>query len=131
PTGHDGDFVYGTIPGHQIRIGGPFATFMHHHTAIFGVTGSGKTELAFDLIRYAVSYGIKVVCIDLTARYEKRLKDLKLANLSISAALSDELGKKLFEVETGKYGAGDEKKALKTFSDKLRADVEKVVREFL
>jgi len=127
----DGDFVFGTIPGTAIQVGGPFTRVMDHHTAILGVTGAGKTELAFDLIRHSVQNGLKVLCIDLTARYEQHLADLPKQNLSIDAALADELGTKLFEVETGTYGAGNEKKALKTFSEKLRADVSKKVEEFL
>jgi len=127
----DGDFIYGRIPGTQIKVGGPFSDFLDYHTAILGVTGSGKTELAFDLIRYVLTKDAKVLCIDLTARYEERLKDLNHKNLSISEALSAELGKKLFDAETGAYGAGNEKKALKEFSDKLRDDVTKKLQEFL
>lgn len=50
----ENDFVYGLLPGTKIKIGGPFANFVDHHTALLGVTGSGKTELAFDIIRYAM-----------------------------------------------------------------------------
>jgi hypothetical protein len=130
-TVHEGDFVFGRVPGTQIRIGGPFSEFMDYHTAILGVTGSGKTELAFDLIRYSLNSGIKVVCIDLTARYQNRLKDLNSLNLSISSKLSDELSQKLFEAETGPYGAGKEKQALKQFAEQLREDVSKRLSDFL
>jgi DNA helicase HerA-like ATPase len=41
------------------------------------------------------------------------------------------LSKKLFEAETGAYGAGKEKQALKTFADKLRDDVSKQLEAFL
>jgi len=40
----EGDFVYGSIPGTKLDVSGPFAKNMDHHTAILGVTGSGKTE---------------------------------------------------------------------------------------
>ena len=96
---------------------------MDHHTAILGVTGTGKTELAFDLMRHALTHACKVICIDLTARYRERIDDLKPVDLSISAALAEDLGKKLFDAETGAYGAGQEKKALKLFADKLRTDM--------
>lgn len=126
-----GDFVYGTLPGTRIEIGGPFADVMDHHTAILGVTGTGKTELAFDLIRHVLQAGHRVVCIDLTARYRDRVSDLSPRDLSISPALAEELSKKLFEAETGAYGAGKEKQALKAFSDKLRQDVNQQLTEFL
>jgi DNA helicase HerA-like ATPase len=45
--------------------------------------------------------------------------------------LSKELGDKLFEVETGQYGAKAEKQALKGFSDELRAEVTEALTSFL
>ncbi len=127
----DRDFRYGVVPGTAISVIGPFADLMSYHTAILGVTGSGKTELAYALIRYALQHDTKVICIDLTAQYHDRLSDLKPVDLSITPQLSEELGKKLFEVETGQYGAGAEKKALKQFSDKLRSDIESALTNFL
>ena len=125
------DFKYGNVPGTSVSVTGAFADMLEYHTAIMGVTGAGKTELAFDLLRYALAHETKVICIDLTAKYEGRLTDLKPHNLSISAELSAELGQKLFDVETGTYGAPAEKKALKQLSDKLRADVAKNLADFL
>lgn len=52
-------------------------------------------------------------------------------DLSITAALADDLGKKLFDAETGAYGAGQERKALKLFADKLRTDVSGQLKAFL
>jgi hypothetical protein len=129
--GKDGDFLYGLVPRTAIKVVGPLMDVIDSHTAILGVTGSGKTELAFDIIRKATEAGIKVVCIDLTSQYAGRLANLNPSNLSISAQLSKELGQKLMDVETGQYNAGAEKKALKTFSDKLRADVSETVQGFL
>ncbi len=104
---------------------------MDFHTAILGVTGSGKTELAFDLIRHSITHGLKVLCIDLTARYEGRLTDLQPVNLSISAKNSQDLGDRLFAVETGTYGAGTEKKALSELRSALHKDVSGKLAEFL
>jgi hypothetical protein len=127
----EGDFVYGTLPGTQIEVGGPFIQFVDHHTAILGVTGSGKTELAFDMLRHTVGKGLKVVCIDLTAKYEARLADLKPTNLSLTRELSAELGGKLFDAETGQYGAGREKKALRQFAANIRDDISNSIENFL
>jgi uncharacterized protein len=104
---------------------------MEYHTAILGVTGSGKTELAFDLLRHAVKHETKVICIDLTSRYEGRLADLKPRNLSISAELSKQLGEKLLATETGEYGAPKEKKALSEFAGALRHDIMEHLSQFL
>src|SRR5206468_636490 len=91
------DFKFGNVPGTSISVTGPFADVLEYHTAILGVTGSGKTELAFDLLRYAIDHDTKVICIDLTARYQGRLTDLNPFNLSISARLAGELGEKLLD----------------------------------
>jgi len=126
-----GDFCFGKIPGSEVKVGGPFLASLDHHTAILGVTGSGKTELALDLIRHTVEGGTKVICIDLTNRYHGRLSELRPKNLSISEELSKELGEKLFEVEVGTYGAGNEKKALKQFADRLRVQINESLQRFL
>ena len=126
-----GDFSLGVIPNSEVEVGGDFAREYNHHTAILGATGSGKTELAFDLVRHALANGVFVVCIDLTAQYEPRLGDLSPVDLSISADTASELGSKLFDVETGQYGAGREKKALEEFAERLRSETSDGVREFL
>lgn len=127
----ESDFVYGMIPGTQIRVSGNVAEAIDHHIALLGVTGSGKTEMAFDLIRHAVRQGAKVLCIDLTARYAARLADLRPETLSLPAATSQELGQLLFDAETGAYGGGNEKRVLKTFTDRLRGDITQSVSAFL
>jgi hypothetical protein len=131
PAIKQGDFELGVIPNSKIRVGGNFTTDYNYHTALLGVTGAGKTELAFDMIRHALDDGIKVICIDLTAQYAERLQDLSPSDLSINAATSAELSKKLFDIETTAYGAPDEKKALSGFADKLRTDIAARVKAFL
>jgi hypothetical protein len=125
------DFIYGTVPGTKIDVIGQFADMLEYHTAILGVTGSGKTELAFDLLRYALGQNTKVICIDLTARYKDRLSDQAPYDLSISSELSVKLGEKLYDVETGEYSAAKEKKALKEFADRLRAEIVSNLTSFL
>ncbi len=125
------DFQFGNLPKSNIPVVGDFVGNFNFHTAVLGVTGSGKTEFAFDLIRHSVSSGIKVICIDLTSQYKGRLADLNPTDLSIQEQTSIELSQKLFDVETGTYGAPNEKKALQAFSNKLRADVDAELRAFM
>lgn len=127
----DGDFTLGTVPKSCISVGGNLADRYNYHTALLGVTGSGKTELAFDMIRHALQKGIRVVCIDLTAQYQDRLGDLNLTDLSISEETAEKLGQKLFDVETGTFGAPGEKKALGAFADTLREQIGISVEEFM
>ena len=127
----EGDFVLGSVPHTDIGVGGNFADGYDHHTAILGVTGSGKTELTFDLIRHATKNGLKVVCIDLTSQYGRRLEDLGPYDLSIEEETARDLEAKLFDVETGAYGAGNEKKALKNFADPVRKQVKDAIAKFM
>lgn len=125
------DFQFGKLPKSNIPIVGDFVGNFNFHTAVLGVTGSGKTEFAFDLIRHSVSSGLKVICIDLTSQYKGRLSDLNPTDLSIQEQTSIDLSQKLFDVETGTYGAPNEKKALQEFSNKLRSDVDAELRKFM
>ena len=125
------DFQFGKLPKSNIPIVGDFVGNFNFHTAVLGVTGSGKTEFAFDLIRHSVSSGLKVICIDLTSQYKGRLSDLNPTDLSIQEQTSIDLSQKLFDVETGTYGAPNEKKALQEFSNKLKSDVDIELRKFM
>lgn len=124
-------FTLGNVPGTTIAVTGDFLGQLETHTAILGMTGSGKTELAFDLVRHAAQNGVKVLCLDLTSQYAPRLADLAPTELSISDDKATQLGEKLFDVETGSYGAGAEKKILARFADAIRDEVDDRLRKFL
>jgi uncharacterized protein len=125
------EFVIGLVPNSKIEIGASLSDMTEYHTAILGVTGTGKTELAFDIIRFALSRGFKVLCVDLTGEYEQRLTDLGPSMLGLAEADAKELSDKLFDVEAGKYGAGDEKRALKEAVDVLYPKVVTQTEDFL
>lgn len=123
--------LLGRVPGTGHWLSGDFVGQLESHTAILGTTGSGKTELAFDMIRHALKNGVKVVCIDLTSQYSPRLADLMPAQLTISDQQARDLGQKLFDVETGTYGAPNEKRVLNEFATVVRGEVETSLRAFL
>lgn len=50
------------------------------HSAILGVTGSGKSFLGFYLIEKCAEAGIKVICLDITGDYKRFLHDAVLIN---------------------------------------------------
>ncbi|QNE37310.1 ATP-binding protein [Leifsonia shinshuensis] len=126
----EGLFPLGDVPGTGVTLYGNFIDQMESHTAILGATGTGKTEFAFDLIRYSVANGVKVICLDLTSQYAPRLADLAPIELSIPGAKATELGEKLFAAETGAYGAGAEKKILASFANGLRSDIRITLEKF-
>lgn len=125
------EFAIGTLPHSKIAIGANLNDLIEYHTAILGVTGTGKTELAYDIIRFALQRGFKVFCVDLTAEYEQRLKDLDPELMELEEADSEELNQKIFDVETGEFAAGKEKAALKQALDELKPKIEGQVRSFL
>lgn len=47
-----------------------------HHTAIIGVTGTGKSVFSRNLIKeYLKDSNVKVICIDFTGEYKEKFKD--------------------------------------------------------
>jgi len=126
-----GDFNLGFIPNSKIPVNARFSDMFEYHTAILGSTGTGKTELAFDIIRYATKQGFKIICVDFTGEYLPRLKDLDPKTLGLDEKQARELQKKLFDVETGEYAAGKEKIALYEFVESIRPAIQGQVNEFL
>lgn len=125
------EFILGKVPGSQIDVRATFFDLLEYHTAILGVTGTGKTELAFDIIRQALSLGTKVFCVDFTNEYKARLSDSNPELLGIDKEQAKELDQKLFAVETGTFGAPKEKAALKAFVDEITAPIRASVEKFL
>jgi hypothetical protein len=125
------EFVIGDVPSTNIGVVAKIPELVEYHTAILGVTGTGKTELALDIVRESWARGVKVFCVDFTGEYRVRLADLDPSFPAPSEEETKDLAEKLFDAETGAYGAGAEKKKLDTALKKMRAGVEKQMDEFL
>lgn len=125
------DFELGFVPNSMVPVTASFSDMLEYHTAILGVTGTGKTELAFDIIRCALSRDVKVFCVDFTAEYRHRLADANPEYLGLDEEQARTLQERLFDVETGEYSAGDEKKALAEFIEEITPGVVSQVDEFL
>jgi len=126
-----GEFIIGDIPGTAMHVKASLPEMIAFHTAILGVTGTGKTELVLDLIRQAYAQGTKVFCVDLTGEYRKRLADLAPLAIGLRKNKAEELEQKLFDVETGEWKAGAEKKVLRDFKESIRADARDQIDTFL
>ncbi|WP_209078509.1 DUF87 domain-containing protein [Shimia sp. R9_3] len=131
PVVGDREFPIGAVPSTNVQAVARIDELVEYHTAVLGVTGTGKTELALDVVRQAVARGTKVFCVDFTGDYRARLAELDPAFPSPTPAQAAELEEKLFAVETGSYGAPAEKKALQEGVDALKAHAEAQVDEFL
>lgn len=127
----EGEFEIGKVPSTNVQAVATIDELVEYHTAVLGVTGTGKTELALDIVRQAVKKGTKVFCVDFTGDYRERLKELNPIFLSPTSAQATDLEDKLFAVETGSYGAPNEKKILQQGIDALRAGAKAQVDRFL
>ncbi len=74
--------IVGKLPNAEYPVHVEINDIVTHHTAILGITGSGKTFLAYDLIRKMVSSGIKVVIFDISTDYARDLADLRPSRLT-------------------------------------------------
>jgi uncharacterized protein len=128
---HAGEFILGNIPDTAMQVKASLPQMIAYHTAILGVTGTGKTELVLDLIHQAMEQGTKIFCVDLTGEYRKRLMALDPIGIGLKRNKADELEAKLFDVETGEFKAGKERKILRAFMDDVRADARSQVEDFL
>ena len=127
----DREFEIGQVPSTDIGVIASINDLVEYHSAILGVTGTGKTELALDIVREAVQRGVKVFCVDFTGDYRQRLVDLDPVFLAPTAEQGIDLEAKLFAVETGSFGGHAEKAVLKESIDSLREQTEGQVADFL
>ncbi len=126
------EFELGNVSGStELKVRIDFKDLVDYHTAILGMTGKGKTELALEFVSQALGRDTKVFCVDFTGEYRARLDSYEPESLSLDAGQALELDKRLFDVATGTFGAGDEKKALQTFVEEIRPPIVKKVDEFL
>jgi hypothetical protein len=125
------EFEIGKVPSTDVGAIANVDDLVEYHTAILGVTGTGKTELALDIVREAVNHDVKVFCVDFTGDYRQRLADLAPEFPSPTDEQASDLEAKLFAAETGEYGAKKEKAVLKEAIDALRSQTDTQVDAFL
>lgn len=85
-----------------------------HHTAVLGVTGTGKSVFSRNLIReYLKDESIKVICIDFTGEYKNKFNDLNPVQI-VSDADNEKLYKTFTWVsnELEKFGNQQDKEKL-------------------
>ena len=127
----ENELELGCIPGTNYPVIANVDTLITHHTAILGITGSGKTELAYTLIEKMKNTGAKLFCVDFTGDYLEEIKDLKPVKLSIDNEKARELNEKFLDAVTGSYGAGAEIKALEKFKEQIIPEIQKSVEDYI
>ncbi|HRI04907.1 MAG TPA: DUF87 domain-containing protein [Pyrinomonadaceae bacterium] len=125
------EFLIGKVPATSFSLPASLHDLVEYHTAVLGMTGKGKTELALDIIRHALDQGSKVFCVDFTGEYRVRLADKNPQSLGLEIQEGTDLAAKLFAVETGTFGAGAEKQALQDFLDAVTPKIDGQIEAFL
>jgi hypothetical protein len=77
--------VMGYIPKSRFPVIYDVEKLIKYHAAILGITGCGKSWLAYTLIRENIAMGTKTICIDFTGDYKT-----DLSSLSPAVIISDE-----------------------------------------
>lgn len=63
----------GQVPNSSYPVAIAIKDLVLFHSAVLGVTGSGKSFLAYHLIEQAAASGVKVICLDVTGDYRRYL----------------------------------------------------------
>ena len=127
----EGEFLIGDVPATPFGLPVVLDDLIEYHTAVLGITGTGKTELTFDIIRHALTRDAKVFCVDFTGEYRARLADCNPRAIGLDVEQGSELADHLFAVETGEYGAKAEKAALQNLLDAIKPQIADTVEAFV
>lgn len=131
PNLSDSEFFVGNVPSTPFSVVGSIEDIIGYHTAVLGMTGKGKTEFALEIVRQSLKYETKVLCVDFTGEYKVRLADLTPKSIGLDVSQGTDFAKKLFEVETGTYGAPAEKKALQEFLEEISPEIKEQIDSYL
>lgn len=85
PQGH---VSVGKVPNSDFPVHMHVGGAVTHNTAIIGVTGSGKSYLAYHLVEAMISEGIKVLVLDLSREHYVYLKHLDPVQLTDSSKVA-------------------------------------------
>lgn len=80
------EVTIGHVPQSSYPVNVDMDELLLFHSAVLGVTGSGKSFLTFKLVEEAAARGVKVVCIDPTGDYQRYLERSVLLNANGSLA---------------------------------------------
>ena len=127
-----GEKLVGTIPGTNYPVLLNLHQAVTHHTAILGVTGSGKSVFCRDLIRKIVAEGTKVICVDFTNEYRNKFPDLAPQNV-VTDAHKDELFEAIdaLSTELEKFGNQQNKQLIASKTNVLKNLFYQAVKDFM
>lgn len=92
------EFLVGSIPDTNYPVILDKSIAITHHLAILGVTGTGKSTFARNLIRNLIDDDTKIICVDFTDEYRGKFNDLSPHNI-ISTEKADSIFKGIDFIE--------------------------------
>lgn len=124
------EFVIGYVPGtnYPVILNKEYA--VTHHTAILGITGSGKSVFARNLINQIADGQTKVIIVDFTGEY--RLKDLSILNI-LEEKAAKEISSCLesLSVEKAKFTNQQDRGLITKCEDDIKKCFYYAIKEFL
>lgn len=127
------EFQIGHIPNTNFPVIIDKDLALTHHTAVLGVTGTGKSVFSRNLIReYLKDKKVKAICIDFTGEYKNKFSDIKPTNI-----VSEEKEIKLYETfewianELEKFPNQQNKEGLKKCDDFIKSTLKDGLDLFL
>lgn len=120
----DGEYKIGEIPSTNFPVILDKNLAITHHTAVLGVTGTGKSVFSRNLIReYLKDPAIKVVCIDFTGEYKCRFNASELMSQQVQGEVYKLINWVSKELE--KFGNQQDKENL----TKANASIKKIIKD--
>lgn len=127
-----GEYIIGNLPDTNYPVIIDKSIAVTHHTAVIGVTGTGKSVFSRNLIReYLRDENVKVICIDFTGEYKSKFADMSPIDIVSESKAVELFGDINFiEKEISNNYNKDNEKSLSR-KKKLFTEVTDVVNDFM
>ncbi|KKR23749.1 MAG: hypothetical protein UT53_C0008G0004 [Candidatus Yanofskybacteria bacterium GW2011_GWD2_39_48] len=127
-----GYYLLGTIPKTNLPIYLDIRDLVSHHTAILGVTGTGKTTMVHKLIKQIKENDIFTVCLDITGEYRDKISDFQdFFDKDTNDKWVVEVDKIIDARKRTQYGFNDPKKLTKEDAEKIEDDSIKEINKII
>lgn len=130
PQIENNEYIIGRIPSTNYPVIINRELAVTHHTAVLGITGSGKSVFARNLIRQIADNKTRVIIVDLTGEYKDRMPNLISIVDSITAKnISDNID--ALAVENAKFPNQRDNKKIAECEHKIKVAFADAIKKFL
>lgn len=124
------EHIIGNIPGTNYPVIISKETAITHHTAVLGVTGSGKSVFVRSLIHEMATDNTRIIIIDLTGEYKAKIENI---GLIVTQESADKAFKAIEEIasEERKYADKRDYKKIKEQMEIIKTEFYNTIKSFL